>query len=84
MSGLHLLYIDAQVVVHSVDSDSPASNAGVRAKDVIRSINGTLTSDLDFHTIGCLLRAGDKTKITLGVQRGKNEILITFDLKRKI
>ncbi len=84
MSGLHLIYIDAQVVVHSLETDSPASNAGVLAKDVIVAINGTLVSDLGFHTTSRLLRAGDKKKITLKVQRGEKELPITFELKKRI
>ncbi len=39
MSGLHLLCISNEIVVHSVDEGSPAQKAGIQANDVITQIN---------------------------------------------
>ena len=36
MSGLHLLHISEKTIVHSVDGDSPAYKAGIRANDISR------------------------------------------------
>jgi len=48
MSGLHLMRRDGATSVYAVDDQSPAVIAGIKAGDVIRSVNGT---DVDRMTM---------------------------------
>ncbi len=84
MSGLHLLYVDGQVLVHSVDKSSPGANAGVRPGDVIQEVNGLPAGDWDPHATRLLLRAGDKKKVTLTILRGGKDKTLTLELKKQI
>lgn len=40
MSGLHLLRVRGETVVHSVDDGSPAARCGIRPMDVILDVDG--------------------------------------------
>lgn len=84
MTGLHLLYIADQMVVHSVDMDSPADKAGIQAGDVVLKVNGKNVSEYQSWELGQLRRAGDKKKITMTIKRGDDVKEISFLLKKKI
>ena len=84
MSGLYLFRVNGQVRVYATEKNSPADSAGVRAKDVIHAVNGIPSADLDLHGIRLLLRAGDKKKITLSIQRGDEQKTIALKLRKQI
>ena len=70
------------VIVESVVSDSPAAAAGVRAGDVIRSIDGSgVRNGAELLQILAKRQAGDQVK--LGVARERQSIETTVTLKRR-
>ena len=63
------------VLVRSVNDDSPAAKAGVKAGDVITSFNGeTVTSSSEFSRMAA--RAKDKEVVTLGILRDRKPITL--------
>lgn len=62
------------VVVAPLDG-SPAAAAGLRAKDVITSINGQSTSGMSANAAVTKIRGPKGTKVTLGILRGGQEQL---------
>lgn len=84
MSGLHLLRIKGETVVHSVDEASPAQRAGVLAKDVILTVNDKPAGSYEMWEIRRLLSSQDKESIALTIRRGDQRQAITFALKKRI
>lgn len=60
--------------------DTPASKAGVLAKDIITKIDGKTTDGMDVNDAVKLIRGQPGTSVTLTVQRGNKELM--FPLKR--
>ncbi|MBW8014901.1 MAG: PDZ domain-containing protein [Planctomycetes bacterium] len=84
MSGLHLLLISGNVFVHSVDKDSPAKKAGIKARDIIVKVNSKDANTYGMWKLRGLLTSGDKQKITMTIKR-KGEIKeVSFLLRKKI
>ena len=70
------------VIVESVVSGSPAAAAGVRAGDVIRSLDGSAVSDGgELLQMLAKRQAGDRVK--LGVARDKDSLEVLVTLKRR-
>lgn len=67
------------VLVRSVNADSPAQKAGIKAGDVITSLNGE-----KLHTIGelreKLAAAKDAKSVKVGLLRDKNAMTLTVEL----
>lgn len=84
MSGLHVLRIDGKTVVHSLDKAYPADQAGILVEDIILSVNGKPAAAYEMWELRRLLCSGDKKKITMTIQRGKEKMTVTFLLKRRI
>ena len=68
------------VLVRSVDDGSPASKAGIRAGDVITSINGEAVNDVD-HLLGRLNRAEDGAEVTIGLVRDRKPMTLKAKLE---
>jgi predicted aspartyl protease len=82
MSGLSLLDIGGKVTVYSVEENSPAFEAGVRADDQILSINGKKAASLRLRSIHEMLKAGPGEEITLETKRGGESRPVKFNLRR--
>ncbi len=67
---------DGGVLVAAVRDDAPASRAGLRAGDVITSVNGEKVRSRA-ELVGALVRAGDQENVTLGVLRDRKAITVT-------
>jgi carboxyl-terminal processing protease len=72
---------NGNVVVMSPIDGSPAAAAGVRAKDIITSINGKSTSGMSANDAVDAIRGNKGTKVTLGVLRDKTQVL-NFSITR--
>lgn len=71
--------VESGVLVSSVAADSPAAGAGVKAGDVIRSVNGDPTeSPRDLRRQ--VNRVDDNGAVTLGVVRDKKDLTLTATL----
>lgn len=70
---------DGNIVVIAPLDDSPAQRAGLRAKDVVVSINGEMTTDMTVDTAVGKIRGPEGSEVTLTLFReGATE---TFDVK---
>jgi len=84
MTGLHLLRISNQTVVHSVDKDSPADKVGIQAGDVIFEVNGKNANEYQMWELGQIKQSGDKQKMTIVIKRENDIKKVSFFLKKKI
>jgi len=84
MSGLHLLATKDGVTVHSVDENSQASLAGIKAGDILSQINAQPVSELSLWKIRQILRAKDGQKVEIIFQRDKKFFKTSFALKKRI
>ena len=66
MSGLHLLRIDGKTVIHSIDSGSPATASGVRANDILITLDGQRAEQFSMFALRrCLCAEGKECHVTL-------------------
>lgn len=72
----------SQIVVVSPLSGYPAANAGVKAQDIILSVNGKSTIGQNVDSVVNEIRGPDGSYVTLGIQRG-NQPELTFKIKRE-
>ena len=84
MSGLHILLISNNVVVHSVDADSPSSEAGIQANDIILKVNNKDANTYGMFELRDVLMSGDKQKITMTIKRDDEIKEVSFLLRRNI
>ncbi|MHC4620094.1 MAG: retropepsin-like aspartic protease [Planctomycetota bacterium] len=84
MSGLHLLRISGEIVVHSVDENSPAQEAGITAGDVIVKVDSKDAGRYDMWELRRLLRSQDKRRVDVTIKRGDQLKEFSFLLKKKI
>ncbi len=78
-SGLHLLRVGGKTMVHSVDAGSPAAAGGVRANDVLASLDGESTDGVSMLTLRRRLCAEGKV-VRMTFARGPETIEITTTL----
>jgi len=88
MTGLHLIRasgenISNKTVVHSVDQDSPADKAGLRAGDIILKVNNKNANEYSRWELSRLKRSGKGHKITITIKRGNKEQEVSFLLEKK-
>lgn len=69
-----------KMIVISLIEDSPASQAGVLAKDIIIKINDQSTEGIDVKKAVTLIRGEAGTSVKLTIQRGME--IIDYNLKR--
>ena len=84
MSGLHLLRVSNGTIVHSVDKNSPAEKAGIRANDVILSVCDKDANKYDIQELRRFLKSRDGQEITMTIKRGKEARKVSFLLEKKI
>jgi len=84
MSGLHLLRISNNTVVHSVDEGSPAQKAGIRANDIILKVGNKDANIYDMWELRRFLMSGDGHKVSMTIKRGDDIKEASFLLKKKI
>jgi predicted aspartyl protease len=84
MSGLHLLRIRGNTKVYSVDQDSPAQKAGIRAGDIILKIASRQADEYSMREIRRLLMSEDKKKIEMLLKSGDATKEVSFLLEKKI
>jgi hypothetical protein len=84
MSGLHLLAKGEDILVASVDTDSPAFSAGMRDGDLLISVNDKHVSRDDLDELWSLLKSRDGLKITVAYRQANQTKTATFTLRRQI
>jgi hypothetical protein len=78
-SGLHLLRVQGETVVHSVDAGSPAAVSGVRPNDVIVKIAGERADQSRLFTLRRHL-CSDSKELQVAIRRGKVQSEVTITL----
>ncbi|HUD06548.1 MAG TPA: S41 family peptidase [Candidatus Saccharimonadales bacterium] len=71
------------LIVQEVLSDTPAQRAGLKVNDVITSINGTSTTNINVDTAVTDIRGAAGTIVKLDVLRGGSQVL-NFSIKRAV
>jgi len=84
MSGLHLLHISDQIIIHSVDKNSPAQKAGIKADGIIVYVMDRKAELYEMWELRQLLRSEDKRNITMTIKSGDYIKKISFLLEKKI
>lgn len=86
LQGISLTGIGAQldqdqqgrIVIMAPLNGSPAMAAGLKAKDVIVSIDGQSTSGMSVNDAVAKIRGKKGTKVTLGILRGSQQLTFTI------
>jgi len=74
--GVRIDVVDAGVKVLSVMEETPAEASGLRANDIIQTIDGESAQKLDQRDVIQRLRGPIGSVVTLGVQRGGQSLVI--------
>lgn len=69
---------DGTIVIIAPIDGFPASKAGLRAKDVITSIDGKSTKGMSVEKAVTKIRGKKDTKVMLGILRGKEQLSFTI------
>ncbi len=80
LSGMHLLRIGAETLVHSVDAGGPAEVFGVLANDRLLSIDGAATAELTMSDIRARFRTVGERRMLL--RRGANTLWVNLLIGR--
>jgi len=84
MSGLHLLRVSEKTIVYSVDEDSPAYKAGIRAEDEILKIGNTDTWECDMWELRRMLMVGDNCRMPVTIENRDGIREVDLHLRRRI
>ena len=84
MSGLHLLRQSGLVAVYSVDPDSPADKAGIKARDIITVIDGKNCTKLTMRDIRQHFKTKDGNRVKVKVFRNGEVLDFEFQLRKMI
>lgn len=80
--GVYMGGKDGSPQVMSVIEDLPAEAAGVRAGDIIVSIDGISTENMTLDDASHRVRGEEGTSVTLGIQRGAETLSIPVERKK--
>jgi carboxyl-terminal processing protease len=79
--GVQIIDVNGQVVVVTPLAGSPAIEAGIKAGDIIKYVDGKDITGLTVNEASMIIRGQEGTKVKIGVVReGKN---LTFDITRR-
>ncbi|MDD4088336.1 MAG: S41 family peptidase [Tissierellia bacterium] len=78
--GVQIMDINGQVVVVTPLSGSPAIEAGIKAGDIIKTVDGYDIKGATSSQASLLIRGEEGTPVKIGILRGKESL--TFDLIR--
>ena len=79
--GVQILDVNGQVVVVTPLPNSPAIEAGIKAGDIIETVDGYDITGATSSQASLLIRGEEGTKVQIGVLRGKENL--SFDLIRR-
>ena len=79
--GVQILDVNGQVVVVTPLPNSPAIEAGIKAGDIIKTVDGYDLTGATSSQASLLIRGEEGTKVQIGVLRGNENL--SFDLIRR-
>ncbi len=80
--GVTITDRDGEVVVVSPIEGTPAAEAGLKADDVIVSVDGVTPEEWDTSQAVKLIRGPEGTDVTLGIRRAGTEGILEFTITR--
>jgi carboxyl-terminal processing protease len=80
--GLNIDLLDGKVVVLDPMEDAPAAKAGIRAGDVVVSVDDIPVAASNLEDAVNRMRGQPGTEVRLGVTRGPNQSLLNFSVTR--
>ena len=84
MSGLHLIRSRGATLVYAVDAGSPAESAGVKAGDILETINHVAAGNLSIRDIRRALKSKDGLTVSLTLQRVATVFDVSLRLKQTL
>lgn len=78
--GVEVVQIDEDIVIYSVFDNSPASKAGLKSGDIIKSINGTSVNGLTMNEVVDMIKNSGPT-IEVSLLRNSETINVKLDLQ---
>ncbi|MCR5266879.1 MAG: S41 family peptidase [Cyanobacteria bacterium RUI128] len=81
--GVNIMSKAGTTVIYSVIEGTPAEKAGLRAGDVVLSVDGKSASGLDISKVAEIIRGPENSCVTLKLKRGKYT-LIRKIIRKKI
>lgn len=80
--GAHLEARDGEILIVSVVKGAPAERAGLKAGDVITTVDGSKTEGVSFTDVVQKIRGKEGTAVDIGIRRGNRTL--SFDIIRAI
>lgn len=80
--GLYIEEKDGYINVVKTMTGQPAEEAGIKAGDIIVSVDGTDIKDLGVDKVSAMIKGPEGTKVKLQVKRGDKTL--TFEVTRKV
>lgn len=80
--GLYIEEKDGYINVVKTMTGQPAEEAGIKAGDIIISVDGTDIKDLGVDKVSAMIKGPEGTKVKLQVKRGDKTL--TFEVTRKV
>ncbi|MBI3998560.1 MAG: S41 family peptidase [Armatimonadetes bacterium] len=74
---------NGQVVITEVLENSPASETGLRAGDVIIAVDGVSTTGHSLEQVSQMIRGNEGTPVVLTIRRQGDEALLAFTITRR-
>jgi C-terminal processing protease CtpA/Prc len=84
MSGLHLVREGSQTSVYSVDAGSPAATAGIKAGDVLLSMDSQNVAQVKMKDVRQRLKSKDGDKVVLEFMPGAKPQRVIVTLKKSL
>lgn len=79
--GVQIIDLDRQIVVVTPLPGSPAIEAGIKAGDIIKTVDGYDITGATSSQASLLIRGKEGTSVKIGILRGKENL--TFDIIRR-
>lgn len=82
-TGVHITMRDQEVYVISAIEGTPADRAGIKAGDIIVSVDDTDIKGYSLEKVADMIRGDIGTRVKLGVKREGEKDILYFDLVRE-
>ena len=79
--GVEIVTIEGKTYINRVFSESPASEAGLKAEDIFLKVDGEDVSSKNASEIASLIKDTGKAKVDIVVLRGEEELTFTLKLR---
>lgn len=82
-TGIHITIRNEEIYIIAPIEDTPADRAGIKAGDIIISVDGTDVRDYSLEKAADMIRGEIGTSVQLGIKREGEQDILYFDLVRE-